>query len=183
MILVLNINWQFADLLLFNKRRIMKTKKETKRNMAKKLLRVRSLSCNNLHSDLCIMRTQDTFAWWRWRQRQRWGVCIFTYYNTRPWWWEECTTFPSVPFWNHLIPRAFFFLFFCSWMSDRQLCSFKYEGEREREREFLPLIVFWGVWSQYHGVFEKIGYAIKLNIVMLEWSSTQLWSPDAIFRL
>lgn len=52
----------------------------------------------------------------------------------------------------------------------------------EREREFLPLIVFWGVWSQYHGVFEKIGYAIKLNIVMLEWSSTQLWSPDAIWK-
>lgn len=54
---------------------------------------------------------------------------------------------------------------------------------RRRKREFLPLIVFWGVWSQYHGVFEKIGYAIKLNIVMLEWSSTQLWSPYAIFRL
>lgn len=30
--------------------------------MAKKLLRVKSLSCNNLHSDLYIMRTQDMFA-------------------------------------------------------------------------------------------------------------------------
>lgn len=29
--------------------------------MVKKLSRVRSLPCNNLHSDLCIMRTQDTF--------------------------------------------------------------------------------------------------------------------------
>lgn len=54
------------------------------------------------------------------------------------------------------------------------------------EREFLPLIVFRGVWSQYHGdffflfVFEKIGYAIKLNMVILEWCSDQLWSPDAI---
>lgn len=58
----------------------------------------------------------------------------------------------------------------------------------EMERDVLPLTFFfvffflwggggWG-WSQYHG--EKIGYAIKLNIVMLEWSSTQLWSPDAI---
>lgn len=56
------------------------------------------------------------------------------------------------------------------------------ESERDRWREFLPLIDFWGVWSQYHGVFEKIGYAIKLNIVMLEWFSTQLWSPDAIWK-
>lgn len=46
-----------------------------------------------------------------------------------------------------------------------------------KKREFLPLIVFWGVWSQYH-VCVKIGYAIKFNIVTLEWSSTQLWSPD-----
>lgn len=29
-------------------------------------------------------------------------------------------------------------------------------------------------------VFEKIGYAIKLNMVILEWCSDQLWSPDAI---
>lgn len=64
--------------------------------MAKKLLRVRSLSCNNLHSDLYIMRTQDTFACW-WQQRW-WDVCIFNYYNTRPWSWEECTIFPSAPF-------------------------------------------------------------------------------------
>lgn len=32
-------------------------------------------------------------------------------------------------------PKLFFF-FFCSLMSDRQLCSFKWEGDRERERIF-----------------------------------------------
>lgn len=83
-------------------------------------------------------------------------------------------------------PKLFFFFpfFFCSLMSDRQLCSFKWEGDREREREFLPLIVFWRgcLESVSWCVFEKIGYAIKLNIVMLEWSSTQLWSPDAIWK-
>lgn len=79
--------------------------------MAKKLLRVKSLSCNNLHSDLYIMRTQDMFACGGGSGGG--GVCIFTYYNTRPWSCEECTIFPSVPFGNHLIPQAFFlFLFF-----------------------------------------------------------------------
>lgn len=44
--------------------------------MAKKLLRVRSLSCNNLHSDLC-MRMQNIFAcWWWWQQ---WQVFIFSF--------------------------------------------------------------------------------------------------------
>lgn len=79
------------------------------------------------------------------------------------------------------IPQAFFlFLLFRSWMSDKTIVLFQMRTGEE-EREFLPLTDFWGVWSQYHGVFWKDGYAIKLNIVMLEWSSTQLWSPDAIW--
>ena len=62
-------------------------------------------------------------------------------------------------------------------------CALLNEKEQEGEH-FLPLMGFWGVWSQYHGVFflQKIGYAIKLNIVMLEWSCTQLWSPDATWK-
>lgn len=52
----------------------------------------------------------------------------------------------------------------------------------------MPLIVFVGVFgvSIMVGFFflsKKIGYAIKMNIVMLEWSCTQLWSPDVIFGL
>lgn len=58
-------------------------------------------------------------------------------------------------------------------------CALLNEMERERRFALDFLLFLSGVgWSQYHG--EKIGYAIKLNIVMLEWSSTQLWSPDAI---
>lgn len=61
-------------------------------------------------------------------------------------------------------------------------CALLNEMERRFALDFfLCVFFFWGGgwgWSQYHG--EKIGYAIKLNIVMLEWSSTLLWSPDAI---
>lgn len=155
---------------------ISPTKKLNKNKVAKKLLGVRSLPCVNLHSDLCMMRMQD--------------VCLVTaaavgclYFHLLQYQTMVMGGMHNVPLQSILKPLnswSFFFLFrfFCSWMSDRQLCSFKWE----REREFLPLIVFLGCLESVSWCFEKIGYAIKLNIVMLEWSSTQLWSPDAIWK-
>lgn len=56
-------------------------------------------------------------------------------------------------------------------MTDRHLCSFKGGG--------LLLMVSGGVGVSIMMLFKKIGYAMKLNIMMLEWSFTQFWSPGA----
>lgn len=113
----------------------MKNNKGTYINMAKKLLRVRSLSCNNLHSDLCIMRTQDMFPWWRWRQR-RWGVCISLTTIPDHGHGRNAQFSPSVPFWNHYKFLELFFLSFwvAEWVTDN--CALLNEKGRKRERIF-----------------------------------------------
>lgn len=68
------------------------------------------------------------------------GVYIYTYYNTRPWSWEECT----FPLRSILKPLSFFFLSLCSWINDRQLCSSKWDGERRFALDFFLCFFFWG---------------------------------------
>lgn len=106
--------------------------------MAKELLRVRSLSCNKLHLDLCMKRTQDVC----------WVVAVMVvaaavgclYFHLLQYQTMVMGGMHNFPLRSILKPlnsSSFFFsfLFFVTeWVTDN--CALLNEKERERERIF-----------------------------------------------
>lgn len=115
--------------------------------------------CNGVAGHVCSMVTATAVGY------------LYSHWNTRPRSGKECTFFPPLCFATTKYLKIFFHFFYCSWVSDRHYCALLMR-RREREREFLPLIVFWGVLSQYHGVLKRLD--MQYNWTLWCWNGLPL---------